>query len=66
MDRIAPEQAGALEKVVLSLASPHHHGPQAQAVTAVGFGDQNTCHQPANATESIQHHIDGRIDGLVG
>ena len=66
VDRVASQEACALEQVVLSLTSAHHDGPQPQAVTPIGLGNQDPRHQPANATKPVKHHINGLVDGLVG
>ena len=66
VDRVTSQETCTLEQVVFGLAAAHHDGSQPQAVTAVGFGDQDPRHQPANATKPVQHHINRLVDGLVG
>ncbi len=64
MHRVAPQQAGPLDQIILCFALTHHHSAQPQALTAIGFVDKNASHKPANPAESVQNDIHRLVDGL--
>src|SRR5690606_40537351 len=56
MYRIAAQQAGALDQVVLG-ALAHDDGTQAQAVAATGLLDQDARQQAADAAKAVEHYV---------
>ncbi|MOA03247.1 hypothetical protein D3C78_1227390 [compost metagenome] len=56
MHRVATQQAGTLDQIVLG-ALAHDDGTQAQAVAAAGLLDHDARQQAADATEAVEHHV---------
>jgi hypothetical protein len=58
VDRVAPQQAGALGQIVLA-ALAHDDGLEAEAVAAAGLARQDAGHQPPDAAEPVEHDVLG-------
>ena len=54
--RVAAQQAGALDQVVVA-ALAHHDGAQPQLFAAAGVLDQDAGQQAADAAEAVEHDI---------
>ena len=56
MHRIVPEQGGTLDDLLVAVA-PGHDGPQAQLLTLAGLFHQFAGGDPADAAETVEHHV---------
>ncbi|MNX73326.1 hypothetical protein D3C86_1047190 [compost metagenome] len=64
MDRVAAQQAGTFDQVVLG-ALADHDGAQTQAVATTGFLDQDARQQTADTTEAVEDNVGAFAGGSV-
>ncbi len=61
MDRIAAQQAGALDQIVISPLA-HDNGTQTQAIAAARLFNQDAGEQATDTTETIEHDVGALVD----
>ena len=65
VDRVAAQQGGALDQVVLRVLA-HDDGTQAQLGATAGVVEEDAGQQAADATEAVEHDVLGLAQALTG